>query len=290
MKLIFPLFCTAACIGMNAVAAPLFPILGLEGGYYESTSADLKDGSGNAFKMRQVHAPSLSYVQPFQDGSMLMGSLSAVRTRYDFDAPELIPWREVEDYTAVLVGEKVLSPTWSLIGLGMLRSAYEKEASFSDGLGWVAAVGARYRVSEQLSYVMGGGYATELEGEGTFLPLFGVEWQMSPHWRLDGMMGVTLSYDCAADGRRIISAGMDYQLNDFRLKKDALSGLESAVRPSGSAFFVSYSHQFSENFSVILKASSSGEQTFETWSDDRKLSRFKAEGAWLYGIAFQVSI
>jgi hypothetical protein len=226
---------------MQSASAQFGPMIGLGGEYSHSSRADFRDGSDNSVEIRQASS-SISYIQPFQDGSSLVLGFSAERSDYDFNSP--MPWEKVNDVTSFVMMEKATNSSWTLAGLGMVRSAWDSEARFEDGFGWGAGLGGKYHYSESLSFLVGFGYFSQLEGSGLWVPLVGVEWQITDRLNLEGLMGLQLNYDLFGNGAGILSLGFDYSLSDFRLKKDALSGLESAIRPEGTAASISYTHNF----------------------------------------------
>jgi hypothetical protein len=270
----------------QSASAQFSPTISLGGEFMKSVEADFKGDSGNSMSIQQA-TTDLSYFKSIGENSSLILALSASKTEYDFE--EKMPWKEVNQTDATFILDHGFGGKWSLMGLGFVRSAYSTEADFEDGFTWGAAIGGKYQKSDTFSYIVGVAYLSRLEDSGLLIPFAGFEWQINERLMLDGMMGLTLNYDLSGDGSSVLGFGLDYSMEDFRLEKDAVDATQRAVRPEGFGCFLSYTQQFGENFSIILKIRGIGEQEYRTMADGHEISSFKTEPTLFYGAGLNIT-
>lgn len=249
-------------------------------GYDASTRADVKN-TDNDMQVGKASAAVSLAVESDAGSSVILALNSAY---YDYDFGKTSPWGSVKEFGALVMTEQPVAERWSAVGLGFIQTAYEDGAEAGDGITWAAGMGARYRSSETLSYIIGVAYLSRMEDDGVVIPVIGIEWQINDRWTLDGIFGLTATYDLSGDKTTLMSFGIDYELGDFRLKDDPATGAERAVRPEGAALFASIHHQFTPNFGVMAKVSGYSEQEFKTYSDGKKLSTMKVEESAFAGV------
>lgn len=294
-----PILLTALAAGglftSLASRAHAAPMMGIEVGYEQSTDADLKGTGGESLKISRTSA-SFHLIQPFAQGHVLTYAVEGARYDYDFSSPQ--PWKEVDQVSHTIVYEHRLSEQWSVMGLGILRSAWSTnpsapgrndELGFGDGVGWIGGIGAKYRRSESLSYLFGVVYVTRLEDNDLVIPLVGVEWAISDRLTLEAMMDLNLKFDLFGDGSGIINLGLDYALSDFRIPGDATDQTEAAVRPEGVGLSLGYTHQLTEQVALSAKVTGYSDQEFKTYRDGHKVSSFKTDSSVFFGVGLTVN-
>ncbi len=271
--------------GLISTFANAQTYFGVGAEYFRSSDVDIKNSSDSL----EVSggAASITMMQVIGETDAFLAAVSVGKYSYDFDGVER--WKDVKEFESFFMYESGISDRWSLLGLGLVRSGYEENASFSDGLMWGAGLGAKYRSSDTLAYSFGVAYISRLEEDGLWIPIVGVEWQINDRLYLESMLSFELVYDVTGDGGSLLSAGLDYNLGDFSLGKNAAAVAESAVHPEGFGFFVGYEQAITDSFSISAVVSAQGEQKFETWSDDQKISSFKTKSGLVYGVGFEFS-
>jgi hypothetical protein len=250
-----------------------------------SNAAEIKNSSGNEMEIRKGSV-NATFVSPVGEKSVLIASIGSSRTDYDFKRPEGL-WNDVNSHDASLFVETRLDDRWNLLGLALLSSSYEDDLKFGDGLVWGGGVAARYKSSDTLSYVFGVAYIKGFLGRELVIPLVGVEWMITERLKLDGIMGLELSYDLLGDQSGWLSVGLDYVIEDFQIANDPISGAERSIRPDGFGLYVSYTQYITDNLALSASLSTVGEQEFETRSGGDKVSSFKAESSLLAGLGVQ---
>jgi hypothetical protein len=128
------------------------------------------------------------------DGVYLMGNFGYHGSYYDFsngnDRSQLL-WDDIHQVTFVLGVGWTVGENWTLVALGMGRSAGEGGADFGDTLTGGAALVIEYRWSEELELGAIIGVLSQLEDSAAFLPLPTVDWRFAEGWRFQlGMIGL----------------------------------------------------------------------------------------------------
>ena len=287
MKTTLASLCVLAALASTQIAsAQTSPVFSIGSEYLRSLDTDFKGDSDNAVSI-QTASVDLQYMQPIGRSSSLIIGLSTGRTKYDFD--QEMPWEKVNNAGVTMVYTHGLGGKWSLLGMGLVRSAYSTEADIEDGFTWGALIGAKYQKSETLSYTMGLAYVTRLEDSNLVVPIVGFEWQINEKWYLDGMMGLSLKYDLTGEGDSILEFGLDYSYEDFRLEKDVVDATQAAVRPDGFGCVLSYTQRFNDNLSLVLKVRGVAEQEYKTVLDGHKVSSFKTDPTLFYGVGLNLT-
>jgi hypothetical protein len=129
-----------------------------------------------------------------RDGVYLMGNFGYHGSYYDFsngnDRSQLL-WDDIHQATFVLGVGWTVGENWTLVALGMGRSAGEGGADFGDTLTGGAALVIEYRRSEDLELGAIIGVLSQLEDSAAFLPLPTVDWRFADGWRFQlGMIGL----------------------------------------------------------------------------------------------------
>jgi hypothetical protein len=128
------------------------------------------------------------------DGTFLIGNVAYQGSYYDFskgnDRSQLL-WNNIHQATLLLgVGWKA-GENWTLVALGLARTAGESGADFSDTITGGAALAVDYRWSEDLSTGAILGVLSQLEDSAAFLPIPTVDWRFADGWLFHlGMVGM----------------------------------------------------------------------------------------------------
>lgn len=281
---------TSAILCLTAIPAAALPTptIGIGGEFMQSSNTQF-DKSKDGFTLRKASA-EITYTQPYGIASSATIGCSVGRLDYDFDKNAInnLSWEKINEFNALMMVSHNINASWNAVGLGFIRSAYDTEARFEDSITWGTGLGFQHNVSDTLSFVYGLAYLTRLERDGLVLPVFGIEWQITDRLKMNGLMGLDLEYDLWGDASGFLNAGFDCELTDFRVKRDPLTGRKSAVEPNVGAFYVSYSHKLTDQASFFVKVSTYGEQKYETYSDDRKISTVESDSFMLYGAGFNL--
>jgi len=258
----------------------------LEGSYHYASASDLGDGSGNTLERRTTTA-SLGFSRSIGPEGTLSMALDWGQTEFDFGSEKR--WDAVDQLAANVRYEQGLGGRWNLLGLARVASSVESGAAFEDGFTWGLALGGRYRASESLSWIVGIAYLDRLEDDALVLPLVGVEWQINDHFRLNSLIGLELSYDVRGDGASVLSFGVDYQLEDFRLEQRSTNAAEAAVRPEGVGLYLAYSQRLYGGLSMLLRANYVGEQEFVTLANSQEVDRFSLEDSVVCSLGLRLA-
>lgn len=146
---------------------------------------------------------------------------------YDFnDASDLIPsgrnpFQEVHQirFTPTLFWR--IDESWSLVGGPIIQFAGERDADVGDAATYGGFIAANHRVSDTLSFSLGLRATSELESDGSVIPLAGVTWKITDTVTLQ-TRGPSL--EIAADVAQNLTLALfgEYQSREYRLADDAV--------------------------------------------------------------------
>ncbi len=265
------------------VSAQLDTICSVNMEHAISQEVDIHGSDSNGLSYSSTEA-EFAFIRPLSPGSMVMASVGYNRTQYDFKSDAL--WDDMESISSLLMYERGLNDRWSLLTIGFIQSAYENGADFGDSISWGLGVGGKYKRSDTLNYLFGIGYFSRLEDDALIIPLIGIEWQINDRLALNSMLGMELVYDITGDHRNMLSAGLDYNLTDFRLKKDSADETDRAIRPEGVGIYLGYTRQLSESLQFNVKATAVSEGKFETRENGHKISTVKTDAGVVGSVGF----
>ncbi len=116
-----------------------------------------------------------------------------------------------------------LNDHWALITSGSLEWSGDPDAENGKSIIVGGFVGARRQFNENFSLTFGGLASTRLADTPRFLPMVGVDWQISRRWRLFTQgPGGQLSYAIRTNGHPLTAfVHMAYESREFRLAPDA---------------------------------------------------------------------
>ena len=133
------------------------------------------------------------------------------------------PWNEIRTASFNTRYARETSDRWGWFVGGFGSASAEEHADFGDSMNYGGYVGATYAPSREFYVAFGGGYATRLEDDGSFLPIINFNWNFQENWTLgsdsrgrDG--GIKLSYDLTETVTLFAAGG--FRFNEFRLKED----------------------------------------------------------------------
>jgi hypothetical protein len=196
------------------------------------------------------------------DDVFLIGNLAYQGSYYDFsngnDRSQLL-WDDIHQTTLMLgvgwtVGEK-----WTLVALGIGRSAGESGADFGDTLTGGAALAIDYSWSEDLELGAIIGVLSQLEDSAAFLPIPTVDWRFADGWRFQfGMVGMVYPGVGPQISYRMekweFSLAGSFQKRRFRLDDRAGPTNEGIGQEISFPIFARVAFASSEYFNVGLMA------------------------------------
>ena len=129
------------------------------------------------------------------DGNFLIGNIAYHGSYYDFssgnDRSQLL-WNNIHQATLMMGYGWTAGENWTLVALGMVRTAGESGADFGDTITGGAALAVDYRWNEDLSTGAILGVLSQLEDGAAFLPIPTLDWRFADGWLLHiGMVGMT---------------------------------------------------------------------------------------------------
>lgn len=211
---------TAATAPMRAADDPYRIAIG--GGY--RAEADIDNNGGDFDELRFSVSASRTYqanerltVEP-----MLAYRFSA----YDFSGRE--PWDDIHAGRGTVLFRYGFDERWSIFGGPSLGVSGESGADFGDAVTFGGAVGASYKLSENLAVGAGFTASTEIEDDARIRPLVILNWQIDDRWSVEsgytevaggGGPGGELRYKI--NQAWTVAGGVQYQEKRFRLSDDA---------------------------------------------------------------------
>jgi len=118
-----------------------------------------------------------------------------------------------------------LDRRWSLVALGGIGLARERNADVSDSIVWRAGIGTTYQAAENFSLGVSVIATAEQEGSVEFLPLPAIDatFEFDERWTLNlgTLTGATLAYDLNDELAFELKAG--YNERNFRLDDDGFA-------------------------------------------------------------------
>ena len=113
-----------------------------------------------------------------------------------------------------------LNERWTLVSGARFYASGDPDADLGKSLTYGGYLGARRQFSDHFALTFGAYASTRLEDSVRYLPLVGVEWQISKRWRLDVQgTGGQLSY--AIREPLHIFLGLSYETREYRFAGDS---------------------------------------------------------------------
>ena len=147
---------------------------------------------------------------------------------YDFSGSTVFvpgggrPWRHIQSYSVGANFSTQWSEKFSTFLLGTVDFSGEKSAAFSNG--FTGGGGGGFIIKLTDNFDLGGGVVvrSRLGGGVTVFPIVGIDWRITPQWRLsnENQPGLYLSY--TPNERWRFSLGARYDRREFRLEDDNL--------------------------------------------------------------------
>ena len=116
----------------------------------------------------------------------------------------------------------VLNQHWSLVGSGSLEWSGDPDAEIGKSIIGGGFLGARRQFNDHFSLTFGALASTRLADTPRYLPMVGVDWQISRRWRLFTQgPGGQLNFAIRTEGRPLTAfAHLAYESREFRLAPD----------------------------------------------------------------------
>jgi hypothetical protein len=203
-------------------------------GYLHQSNSDL-DNEGEFGLDQATVQYDLSRFQA--DGNSYGFSTSYTVWGYDFsNSPGVgaAPWGDINMLDFGVPLRYKLDNGWRVFAVPSIRSTFEDNASFSDGLTYGGIFGASYEVSDRLTIGPGLGASSSIEESMNFFPIILINWELNDCWSVEtgrGLgatlgPGVFMNYD--PDKKWRIQFGGRYESLRFRLN-------DKGIAPGGAA-------------------------------------------------------
>lgn len=218
-------------------------ISGISGGYLYQSNSALDNGGEFSLDQATIQYDLSRFLA---DGDSYGFSTSYTVWGYDFsNTPSLggaAPWGDINLLDLGVPIRYKLANGWRVFALPSIRSAFEDDASFSDGLTYGGIFGASYEVSDRLTIGPGFGAFSSIEESVNFFPIILINWELNDYWSVEtgrGLgatlgPGVFMNYDPDKDWR--IQFGGRYESLRFRLDDDGVASGGAAEDKNFSLF------------------------------------------------------
>ena len=185
---------------------------------------DLKDRPGEVSVSRG--GGSLTLTAPVMERNRLSVTMGTEQSYYDFSGSTVFvpgsgrPWRHIQSYSVGANFSTQWSEKFSTFLLGTIDFSGEKAAAFNNG--FTGGGGGGFIIKLTDNFDLGGGVVvrSRLGGGATVFPIIGIDWRITPQWRLsnENQPGLYLSY--TPNERWRFSVGARYDRREFRLEDD----------------------------------------------------------------------
>ena len=228
----------ASALAQEPTTRPRQDIQGAAPGFKESTKlnaqlsfdasfrfrGDLKDRPGEVSIFRGGGA--LTLTAPVLERNRLSVTMGTEQSYYDFSGSTVFmpgggrPWRHIQSYTVGANFSTQWSEKFSTFLLGSVDFSGEKSAAFSNGFTGGGGGGFIVKLTETFDLGAGVVVRSRLGGGVTVFPIVGIDWRITPQWRLsnENQPGLYLSY--TPNERWRFSLGARYDRREFRLEDD----------------------------------------------------------------------
>ena len=259
-------------------------------GYLHQSNSDLDNGGEFGLDQATVQY-DLSRFQA--DGNSYGFSTSYTVWGYDFsNTPGLggaAPWSDINMLDFGVPLRYKLDSGWRVFAVPSIRSTFEDNASFSDGLTYGGIFGASYEVSDRLTIGPGFGASSSIEESMSLFPIILINWELNDYWSVEtgrGLgatlgPGMFMNYDPDKNWR--IQFGGRYESLRFRLD-DAGIAPGGAAEDKNVSFFTGarYSPNPGMQFSIYCGLKFSGSLTIDD-NTGAEISREDYDGAFIGG-------
>jgi|TARA_B110000495_G_scaffold203191_1_gene225846 hypothetical protein len=258
-------------------------------GYLHQSNSDL-DNEGEFGLDQATVQYDLSRFQA--DGNSYGFSTSYTVWGYDFsNSPGVgaAPWGDINMLDFGVPLRYKLDNGWRVFAVPSIRSTFEDNASFSDGLTYGGIFGASYEVSDRLTIGPGLGASSSIEESMNFFPIILINWELNDCWSVEtgrGLgatlgPGVFMNYD--PDKKWRIQFGGRYESLRFRLNDEGIAP-GGAAEDKNVSFFTGarYSPNPGMQFSIYGGLKFFGSLTIDD-NTGAEVSREDYDGAFIGG-------
>jgi hypothetical protein len=258
-------------------------------GYLHQSNSDL-DNEGEFGLDQATVQYDLSRFQA--DGNSYGFSTSYTVWGYDFsNSPGVgaAPWGDINMLDFGVPLRYKLDNGWRVFAVPSIRSTFEDNASFSDGLTYGGIFGASYEVSDRLTIGPGLGASSSFEESMNFFPIILINWELNDCWSVEtgrGLgatlgPGVFMNYD--PDKKWRIQFGGRYESLRFRLNDEGIAP-GGAAEDKNVSFFTGarYSPNPGMQFSIYGGLKFFGSLTIDD-NTGAEVSREDYDGAFIGG-------
>lgn len=192
---------------------------------FATSSADIENDAGEVSTSGGGGSLSIEFPAG-QRGTLTVGT-GVDWAIYDFDGDAGFgaadPWNEIRAVSFNTRYARKLDDTWGWFVGGFASASGEDNADFGESMMYGGFVGATYAASRDFYIAFGGGYATRLEDDGSFLPIINFNWRFADDWTLGSDTkvrggGVKLAFSPTETVEIFTAAG--FRFNEFRLNED----------------------------------------------------------------------
>ena len=184
--------------------------------------------------------------------NLFYGSLGYERRDYYFhDTPAWFD--DCQRTSASLYYERVINSDWTFLALAGGALSAEEDARWKDAATGHIGLGAKYKLSKDVSISGGFMVASKLSDGPRWLPYATLNWQITPHWSLRTSAGATLSYDVFADKMLCVELTGAWHGANFRLRNatNETGSRKRALEGREGVFSLSVTKEFFKRFAYV---------------------------------------
>jgi hypothetical protein len=174
--------------------------------------------------------------------------------------------------------KSMFNDNWGYFVFGGGGYSASTKTDFGSGGTGMGGAGVRYVVSPTLSFGLGGGIASQIEDDPTFLPVILMNWQIDDRWALRVFNGATISYDLSGEKRFVLDAGANYQRRQYALDHGG-AAIDKQVNVEFGA-----TYRFSEQFGIRGFVGVAAARNFEIRQHGDKLGDEDVDSTPYFGV------
>lgn len=184
--------------------------------------SDLDDDAGSVAVYRA--GATFSVASPLTSALTLGFDVRGEWSHYDFDDPAFAfgsedPFSDVYDVLLGPTASYKIDDRWSVAVTAFGRFSGEGGVDVGDALTGGGTASARYKFSDSLALSFGVGGASRLEDDPRFIPVVGVEWQITDKLRLESR-GPGLELSAAVAPAIEVTLDGRWEPREYRLEDD----------------------------------------------------------------------
>lgn len=177
--------------------------------------ADLKSPGAGDLNILRANT-GLTYTERFETAFFRVGA-SYEYSHYDWSAVNYFD--NVNNFGLNGIGNYTFEKDepWGVFGLYALNWSAESGASYSEGFGYLVAIGPSYSLSRDLRVGLGIGVFGQPQQATRYLPIPTIDWTINKHWNIRTFNGATVTYDVHGDRDLRLDFTAQYDTRTFAI-------------------------------------------------------------------------